>query len=128
MTHSEDRATKKINKILSRLHPEAAARVARSMAETFAVEAAGEDPARVRHPPAPTAESVAPARGAPMRVPEATPASQRPSAPRPEGAATAPEPTAPPVRNPGDKRPSFLQTEFRMAVGKELLDKEKTGS
>ncbi|HEX9698656.1 MAG TPA: hypothetical protein VGD06_04270 [Acidobacteriota bacterium] len=84
---SEERAVNKITRILARLDPEAAARVAQSMGEKFVVEAAHD-------------------------------------------AASAPAEVA---SGPGqdskkdDARPSFLQTEFRMAVGKDLLDRQKSG-
>lgn len=77
MFTSEETATKKIAKILSRLDPEAAARVAEAVAEQFA-----------RAPAAPS------------------PAAANPSA--------------------DDTRPSFLRTEHRIQVGKELLEKEKS--
>lgn len=77
MFTNEETATKKIAKILSRLEPEAAARVAEAVAEQFA-----------RAPAAP------------------------------------PSPAADPAVD--DTRPSFLRTEHRIQVGKELLEKEKS--
>lgn len=77
MSTSEETATRKIAKILSRLEPEAAARVAKAVGEQFALE---------------------------------------PAAPQPEAA----------TRSHDDDRPSFLRTEHRIQVGKELLEKERS--
>jgi len=77
MFTNEETATKKIEKILSRLEPEAAARVAQAVAEQFALEPAGAQPQTASRPH-------------------------------------------------DDDRPSFLRTEHRIQVGKELLEKERS--
>ena len=38
-----------------------------------------------------------------------------------------PPPPPRPAAEAADSRPSFLQTQFRIAVGKELLDEERSG-
>jgi len=83
---SEERTIQKISKILSRLDPETASRVAASVATEFAIDAAG----------------------AGNEAEEQKDVAQ--------GAAKDAE----------DARPSFLRTQFRIEVGKELLEREKS--
>lgn len=80
----QERAMKKISKILSRLEPEAAASVARQVADSYGADAPPEEP----------------------------------DAPGP--------PKIEPAQPEDDSfRPSFMRTQHRMTIGKQILERDK---
>lgn len=163
----ETRAIQKISKILSRLDPDAAARVASWAAGAFGADTVAEradqtvpqraDPpedtprlravqedenvaARIKAVQA--AKSRVPPKPAPRRISQITaPAENTTAAPAPASPAAAvtnaaPGGEEPPTGakaehaatrapDPDSDKPSFMQTQFRMKIGKEILEQEK---
>lgn len=99
----EERAYRKINRILSKLDPDVAAGLARRLMDSYG-------------------------RAVTAPMPAAIPAAQNRAAPSQEAGRPAPTPAdrsvpVPPVQPASeDNRPSFLQTQYRMEVGKRLVE------
>ena len=118
MWNNETRAIGKISKILGRLDEEAASRVARWAADAYG-----------------SVDAPKPERDAPAREeapsPSSVPAYRRPAdivdpATATSAGAAATEAVSGDLIPPADDaRPSFLQTQFRMDVGKAMLEAEK---
>ena len=118
MWNSETRAIRKISKILGRLDEEAASRVARGAADAYGlVEVPKPEQDAPAREEAPSPSSV-PAYRRPAEIVDPATATSAGAA----AAEAVPDHGTPPA---DDGRPAFLQTQFRMDVGKLILEAEK---